>query len=387
MGRSKILYLLATLGLHVSLTAAALDRSRSQFKRFFPTVEEFAKPSFHRECPEEFANYFNEDLQDPGRGHKYSGELMNCILEEYGELSKANMAVTAILLALLPAGLVQFGPSMAEISILSTRRPILATFLGFGLMSPNPTEFDYEGILQKAGRGSAPLAPIRALDGRYFIAKVFVSLIEYSVAFAATANLFYQMFRFTYWSISLAPLVVYLPGVPETATLFGWAFLNLPIHLFGFVVFAMSFRHVTSKRGYETQRRNRFLQFFMDELTPCGQGRGLGIKPRRGMQTGSRLFGAFTRLVAGLHIITGTVLIGSIVLIPMADSLPIIYSFVGAAVATRAVLSYEIHGLAGKTDIEPMDSGRIDGDQGGYPYVQEAHAMKPKQYEGLRQRD
>src|SRR5688572_22360252 len=166
MYRLQIAYLLAAYVLCVSIAAATLDRSRSQFRHFFPTVEQYSKPRFHEECPKQFADYFNESLHETGGAHIYSGDLMDCILNAYGEMNKANMAVTAILLALLPAGLVQFGPSMAEISLLSTRRPVLATFLGFGLMSPNPTEFDFEEILEKASKDGAPLIPIKVLEER-----------------------------------------------------------------------------------------------------------------------------------------------------------------------------------------------------------------------------
>lgn len=381
MRRSKVLCLLAAHGLCISIAAAGLDRSRSQFKQFFPTVEQYSKPWFHEECPQQFADYFNESLREPGGAHIYSSSLMDCIFDAYGEINMANMAVTAILLALLPAGLVQFGPSMAEISLLSTRRPLLAMFLGFGLMSPNPTEFDFESILEKASNGGQPLIPIRALDGRHFVAKVLVSLIEYVIAMAAMGNLFYQVYRFTYHAVSLAPMVVYLPGLPETATLFGWAFLNLPIYLLSFIVVALAFRRTTP------QRRNRFVELTIDELTPCGQGRDLRIKRRQNRQTFQGLLGSAVRLVAGLHIILGTVLIGSIVLIPLADSLPVIYSFVFGAIFTRAVLSYELNGLAIKTNVELTEKPDQIDTQARQPCVYETYDLEPKQYNSLRQSD
>jgi hypothetical protein len=366
MYRLQIAYLLAAYVLCVSIAAATLDRSRSQFRHFFPTVEQYSKPRFHEECPKQFADYFNESLHETGGAHIYSGDLMDCILNAYGEMNKANMAVTAILLALLPAGLVQFGPSMAEISLLSTRRPVLATFLGFGLMSPNPTEFDFEEILEKASKDGAPLIPIKVLEERHFVVQVLVSLVEYAIAMGATGNLFYQVYRFTYHAVSLAPLVVYLPGLPETATLFGWAVLNLPIYLLSFIVSALTFRRTTIKP------RNRLGEFILDELTPCGQGRDVRIERRQDRKFLRQLLGTAARLAGGLHIILGTVLIGSIVLIPLADSLPVIYTFVFAALLTRAVLSYELNGLARRT----TRSEQIDS-QTSRSNVYEAHALQP----------
>ncbi|EWY80874.1 hypothetical protein FOYG_16791 [Fusarium oxysporum NRRL 32931] len=352
MRRSKILCLLAAQGLSVSIAATGLDRSRSQFRQFFPTVERYFKPRLHEECPKQFADYFNESLHEMDGSHRYSSDLMDCILNAYGEVHKANMAVTDILLALLPAGLVQFGPSMAEISLLSARRPVLATFLGFGLMSPNPTEYDFEGILEKAGNDGAPLIPIKALDGKHFVAKGLVSLIEYAIAMAATGNLFYQVYRFTYHAVSLPPLVVYLPWFTGDG-------------------------HTTTPR-----RRNRLVELILDELTPCGQGRDLRIERRQDRKFLQHLLGTAVRLVGGLHIILGTVLIGSIALIPLADSLPVIYTFVFAAILTRAILSYELNGLARRT----KRSDQIDS-QTSYSNVYETHALQSKRYEGLKQSD
>jgi hypothetical protein len=174
-------------------------------------------------------------------------------------------------------------------------------------------------------------------------------------------------------------LVVYVPGIPETATLFGWAFLNLPLYLLSFIVFALAFHRATPQSGYK--RRNRWIEFIIAELTPCGQGPHLRLQQRGTRETLQRLLGALTRLIAGLHIILGTVLIGSIVLIPMGDSLPVIYSFVFAAILTRAVLSYEMSCLAKRTEIEPAQG--LGSDQ----VVHETHSLGPKQYEGLSQED
>ncbi|KAF5632615.1 hypothetical protein F25303_9346 [Fusarium sp. NRRL 25303] len=345
MHYSKVLSLLAAYSLYFSIAAAGLSRSRSQFKTFFPTIEEHDKLRFQENCSDQFTDYWNESKEDPGRGHEWSKNLLDCILDEYGEVNKANMAVTGILLALLPAGLVQFGPGLAEISLLSTRRPILATLLGFGLLSPSPTEFGFKDILEKALNGGQALIPIKALngDGIPLLAKLLVSLVEYSIAMAAAANYFYHLFRFTYHAVPLAPLVVYIPGIPEAATLFGWGLLNLPIFLLAFVVSAKTVGPITS----ESDSKNYLAKFITVELTPCGQGPKLEKIQTPGCpRTLPRLLGPAVRLVAGLHIITGTVLIGSIVLIPLGDSLPVIYAFIFAAICTRAILSYELNGMA-----------------------------------------
>ncbi|KAG5813953.1 hypothetical protein H9Q74_003072 [Fusarium xylarioides] len=390
MHYSKTLSLLAVYSVFTSVVAAGLGRSRSQFKTFFPTVEQYAKSRFHANCSDQFTDYWNESKPDPGRGHKYSNDLLDCILEEYGEVNKANMAVTGILLALLPAGLVQFGPGLAEISLLSTRRPILATLLGFGLLSPSPTEFDFENILNKAGNGGEPLLPMTTLNGNktHFLAKLLVSSFEYGIAMAAVANYFYHLFRFTYHAIPLAPLVVYIPGIPETATLFGWGFLNLPIFLLAFVVSAKTVGPVIS-RSENDNKRNPLAKFIIAELTPCGQGPKLKeIRTSDRPRTLPRLLGPAVRLVAGLHIITDTVLIGSIVLIPLGNSLPVIYAFIFAAICTRAILSYELNGLALRAKREAAKENKKQTDSPGRDNTRcEAGGLKSQEYTSLSQVD
>ncbi|KAF4439554.1 hypothetical protein F53441_12540 [Fusarium austroafricanum] len=351
MRRSKLLCLLA---LFVPLVAG-LSRSRTQFQQWFPTPQNYSSEMFREKCSNEYREYENETLEDPGLGHKYSSALIDCILDKYGEANKANMAVTAILLALLPAGLAQFGPSMAEISLLSKRRPILATLLGFGLMSPNPNEFEYDEILDKAFNDGDSILPLGPLEDTT-AGRILVSAFEYIIGMAVTGNLFYQIYRFTYQAISMAPLVVYLPGLPETATLFGWASLNLPIYLISFIVGAL-----TITLNPLEPKRGQWARFIINELTPCGQGQHMTIedkgeigehdsekekKRKRRQKFFRQTLGGGIRLIGGLHIILGTVLIGSIVLIPLGDSLPVIYSFVFAALTTRIVLSFEMNGLA-----------------------------------------
>ncbi|KAF5974363.1 hypothetical protein FCOIX_8306 [Fusarium coicis] len=269
---SKLLYLLAACCLYTSF-ALGLGRSRSQFKTFFPTIEEHDKWRFEANCSDQFIAHWNGSQEDPGRGHEWSKTLLECILEGHGEVNKANMAATGIMLALLPAGLVQFGPRLAEISLLSTRRPILATLLGFGLLPPTPTEFDFEKILS------------RALNG-----------------------------------------------------------------------------------GQDPE---------LEEIQTTGRPRAL-----------PRLLGPAVRLVAGLHIITGTVLIGSIILIPLADSLPVIYAFISAAICTRAILSFELNGLALKTNPETAKLNKkktASTDQSDTWY--EAGGLKSQEYTNPSQVD
>lgn len=52
-----------------------------------------------------------------------------------------------------------------------------------------------------------------------------------------------------------------------------------------------------------------------------------------------------TNLVACLHLMVGTVLLGSVIFITLADVLPVIESFVDAALVTRLVATIDFQGM------------------------------------------
>jgi hypothetical protein len=56
----------------------------------------------------------------------------DCILSTLYESSKANMAAASVLLGLTPTLLANFGPAIAEIALLSSRRPLLSLLLSMG---------------------------------------------------------------------------------------------------------------------------------------------------------------------------------------------------------------------------------------------------------------
>jgi hypothetical protein len=140
----------------------------------------------------------------------------------------------------------------------------------------------------------------------------------------------------------VAPIVVHVRGIPESATLFGWAALNLPVHAVGFLSFALAFRH----KATSPSRRFFLARWIVNDLTPCAHGTDFTLVERTSLPSLQAFTGALTRLAASLHIILGTVLLGSVYFAVLNDSLPIIYAFVAAGVGTRLVLEWELLGLA-----------------------------------------
>lgn len=345
--------LLLTAALFTCFIATAnadiTDRSRNQFREFFSTAEQFWKPiwlneSAEENCIAEFDAYFSDAKDHPGV-RQHAQNLLDCTLSLLSEFSMANMAATAILLALLPVGLVSLGPTMAELAFLSTRRPILAALLGFGALSPNPSqEFEFESIVDANKE-------LSGISGRLYHAKgawrmpviILLTILEYAIAIGATFNAFFQVWRLTYRAVSLAPIAVYLHGIPEEATLFGWVFLSVPLQIVGF----MSFFFYYKRSPQYSQRRNGFIRLFTNELTVAAVGPALPLAKRTDLNSrvAKNAFGAASRLLASLHVIVGTVLLGSTMYVLLGDGLGMIYTFVAAAVATKLVVVFELQGL------------------------------------------
>lgn len=333
------------LAWHVA-PSEAFDRTRSQFERFFWTFETFNRHIIYEECSTEFADYRDLNKKDDPAWHRWSVTLLACVLDKVDEIEKATMAVTGILFALLPVLMAQVGPSVPELVFLSTRRPILAALLGYGSLSPNPTAAmgfeELEEVVDKAKKRRNILPNWGFLNKPNFLVMIIISGLEYAIALAAAGNCFYQIWRLTYRGISVAPIVVYAIGIPESATLFGWAALNLPVHVVGFLSFALAFRH----KATSPSRRFFLARWIVNELTPCAHGTDFTLVERTSLPSLQAFTGALTRLAASLHIILGTVLLGSVYFVVLNDSLPIIYAFVAAGVGTRLVLEFELLGLA-----------------------------------------
>ncbi|CAI6014318.1 unnamed protein product [Clonostachys chloroleuca] len=344
MDRRLSLSILVILAWHVT-SCHALGRTTDQFVDYFPTFDTFTKPHILTRCREEYSNYTDGSLEEPPGRHIYSGALLDCILDQVlTETEKAGMAVTGILFALLPVLLANIGPTVSELSFLAVRRPILAALLAYGSLSPNPASpmsfEDLEELVEKRKKTRDPFAKLRFLKRPNPLVLTIISVGQYVIGIAATANSFFQIWRLTYRGVSIAPIVVYIAGLPEETTLFGWAVLALPVHILGFMAFRLAYlREPASSKG------GRFRRMLIHEFTPSLYKTGFDLQPRENLVALQAFFSFAVRLCASLHIIAGSALLGSVYFVFLADSLIVIYSFVASAMATRLVLEFELLGL------------------------------------------
>ncbi|KAL6804078.1 hypothetical protein J3E68DRAFT_434399 [Trichoderma sp. SZMC 28012] len=297
-------------------------RAHNQFLSFFPASEDFLPGFIQSNCAGKFANYTKQSLPD-GEGHAWAGKLIDC----------NEFTVSGLLIGLLPAGLSQFGPPMADLAVLATRRPILAFLLAFGTPSPN---LGLQGGLINRDLASYVLTvpavgfPRRLMRAPWVI-RAAISCVEYLVSMLATGNVVYQVYRLTYKAVSQATVSIKIPNVPETYILFFWMVVMAPI--FG-IAYSRAGYSITSSKAI--QRRSVVVTWILDEFTPSLPG---------GWVYTHIVLGWFGSVLSILHIWLGTVVLGSILFVTLPDMLTVVEALVGCTLLSRIVLAFELHGI------------------------------------------
>lgn len=356
MDRRLSLSLLVVLTWHVTSCHASFGRTTDQFVHYFPTFDTFTKPHILTNCREEYRHYTNGSLEEEFGRHRYASDLLECILDKVlTETEKAGMAITGILFAILPVLLAQIGPTVSEISFLSARRPVLAALLAYGSLSPNPASpmsfEDLEELVEKTKKRRDPFAKLGFLKRPSPMVLTILSALQYAIGIAAAGNSFFQLWRLTYRGVSIAPIVVYIVGLPEEATLFGWAGIALPVHVLGFIAFRLAFN-----REPAPSKSSLFRRMLINEITPSLYRTDFDLSPRNDLVGLQAFLSISVRLCGSLHIIAGSALLGSVYFVFLADSLVVIYTFVASALATRLVLDFELLGLARSLNQHEMES-------------------------------
>ncbi|EEQ34943.1 conserved hypothetical protein [Microsporum canis CBS 113480] len=326
--RPKISTITALILLSVAAPAAA--RSTSQFRKFFPAWNGYLLNIIDNECQEQRDKYF-----DPSNGERVlSYQLANCLLDGMEEFRKTEMGITSVILGLLPTMLQTFGPTVVEVSVLASRRPLLAFLLGIAMPSvstggplANPAESLRRTIDFRIRSHVLPQA-------RW--AWLLISVSEYLIAAAAAANVFYQVYQLAYWSISVSAIAVDSGTISETYTPCLWLLLLIPVHLLSF--WRLKLRYKPSEETADFEKQKSWLR---------------AVK-NKGLLSIAVQF--WTDIASAVVFIFSTVALSSQIFISLGDVVPIIARFLIGTLVCRAVLLFELHGLREVTSQSQKDA-------------------------------
>lgn len=83
------------------------------------------KDILRENCSAQYAGYVARDMGPNGTDYKVF-HVVECLLHQFPEFRKSEMAASAVILGLLPTTLQSLGSTSAETSLLGLRRPVLA---------------------------------------------------------------------------------------------------------------------------------------------------------------------------------------------------------------------------------------------------------------------
>ncbi|KAK4040857.1 hypothetical protein C8A01DRAFT_45877 [Parachaetomium inaequale] len=320
------------------VAAPTMARTTSQFREFFPSWKSYLLQIIEKEdengCRKESAEY-----HDPSNTDKMLAfQLANCILGKMDEFRKTEMGITSVVLGLLPTILQQVGPTVSEVSVLATRRPLLALLLGIAMPSVRTS-----GSLVEPLERSVDISIRSGVLARALWPWLLISAAEYLIAAAAVANVFYQLYQLAEWTISVSAIAVDSGALSQTYGPFLWVMLLVPPHLLG------------------------FWGLKLGEFMPCAKGDPLFLTEvdKKGLLA---ILVQFLMEMASLVVfVFGTVALSSQIFISLGDVVPVIIRFICGTVVCRLILLFELHGLREVSSRSPKKDAVLLG--GGYESV------------------
>lgn len=359
MKAATLAVVLHVLALSLSATAHALRREK--FTAWYPLVSTrtFAHISTVN-CSDSLANYriaFRE-----GASLKELGIVCSihqqCIIKKLPEDIAARLQSANVLLGLTPVLLGQLGPSVAEISLLSRERPILALLLSVG----SPSIFidrvlKYKGAEEVLKDSHARVTTFSTLSKKKsLLLRLSITVVQYILAAVALANVIQTSLELGmrttiafscnnwYWPLTwaLSSFIVHLLAAVN------WDPLVQFISCSFYYLFGKRNRPQRPEQSEQSQRlqtdENFFIAALKKETSLCLVHKQSG-RMREPQPIANVVMNYVTTFIGVLHLTFGTLIFSSITFIEIADVFTVILRYMASAIICLAVLSFELAGI------------------------------------------
>jgi len=335
------------------------------FQQWFPQFASSLETTLQDVCSIEFQHYYLKEvglyanIENPLGCHASSinplgclaSAVVDCMLSNTNESTKANFASAAVLLGIMPTTLGLVGSNTVETALLALRRPFLALLLASGAPTVSPLRmFDYgqpHKILSKPFKNRR--FPDLKSRPRFAVA---LALLEYVFAGIAVANLAHVCWQLSNLAVcGFSPETAYLPLL--------WAFLALVIHIFGAITnrFRISLKPI----------KGTAVELFMREFQLNARLPPTTLEFKQESYTFIFL-SWFTSTGSVLHIMFGTLVFSSILFISTRDAAFVVLRFVLSAVICRAVLMLELSGMRECVVVEKREDELAESTNNGVGY-------------------
>lgn len=333
--------------------------AQNQFQQFFPAWDGLISGYIRDKCGQQMNDYKGNPMGDE------RWKLVDCVLDQFTETRKAEAAAAALTLGLAPMLLQSIGPNTSQTSLLFMRRPLLASLLA--ISSPWPSNPD--STLYSTPQTAMELSLVSFIHTerqnvpRGIMASV-VSLVEYTLALGAAANVASLAYQLGHWGFFSSANNVYDPVL--------WTYNALFIHMVGFFGMFLQF-HRPGSTGHSADEVEReepvwfprwpyyeFMPAAYNTSTPLSlKKRKLGKRPL--LLALSLLVTWILSIAPTLQVVLGTIMLSGSLLTGQGDARNCLFRYFGSAVVARALLSFEIACLKSSPATDSDGGAENDG--------------------------
>ena len=337
--------------------SANFDLHTHQFEQFFPAWNEYIQGILTNKCAHDYAIYRTENISAIHGVHSGSSlinPVLECILGQFPEYRKAEIAASGVVLGLIPTILQMLGSSVGDIASIGIRRPLLAILLS--ATSPAGSIIKSNSFIKAADRlvhGPETFrehveldlvaTQLSAVSSRF---PLLVGLLEYVAVLGAVANVVYLTYQ-----LGAHAIVVFAPQTVFIVPL--WVSLGVVIHLVGRLGLFLCVKRVSNGNiDPELRERNCISRFWdsfkcylWEEFTP------LAYHPAKRFERrvdSAWFHGVSWFMVLGVlaHIVFGTLALSSLLFFSVVDAINVVFRFTLSAWICRIVVHFELSGLA-----------------------------------------
>ncbi|KAH8165986.1 hypothetical protein CIB48_g2262 [Xylaria polymorpha] len=330
-----------------------------QFDHFFPGWDWRVQDILKGACAEPYAVYLTGKVNETEGKQSIVNPVIDCILTEFPESRKAELATGALVLGLIPTILQSIGSSTAETALLGLRRPLLGFLISAGspavsMMKTSDFSSAIMDFVEKGDTRDFGMGKLRWSSGRAGWAFL-ISLLEYAAVGGAVANVLHLA-----WNLGIYAIAIFAPD-----TIFGvplWTLGAALIHVAGCLAVWVRVRMqiVDSKNGNDYNTRSRPLNTWIPhQLIPAVFQPAMVLELRHG-GANAFWFHALTWIISiGIlaQVAFGTLVLSGLLFFSLADCLVILGRYTLSAVVCRAVVRLELSGMTAAM-VPPNSKGR-----------------------------
>ncbi|KAK3291561.1 uncharacterized protein B0H64DRAFT_330185 [Chaetomium fimeti] len=338
--------------LALTQSVQAIVRDYNQFKTWYPRFGFIFDSILHQNCTREYDIYLygtESNVSTPwdaggGEYSRYTLPVIQCLIENSSEFTKASLSVSQLVLGLAPTLLTLAGASSLEMSLLAVigKRPLLTTILAIGSpaihMSRAFDAYEPSEVLaaERASRyrqnWDTSASRLRRYGGRSVVA------FQYVLAAAAAANVSIVNWELGTQAINmLTPSFIYYPLV--------WTFIGLAVHLVGAGILHIRARRLPASEW--SLRHHSIKRYFALEFTLLGKQENGGPVCIQWADESVLFLAAswFHSLLCLVHLVFGTIVFSGVMFIAPEDAFFILVRYAASCLICRVILVFEVAGL------------------------------------------